>query len=179
MISILKMMINDKSIGAGYLIGLASYIYSSCIDKKLGAIFFGIGLITICAFYLPLFTGKIGENSLFSSVPTFIGNAFGMGLAIMLFRILPATSWYPTMLSLGIACGSLMQIAVAIYSKHPWITIMCVAAFILSGFKHCIAMIFNSKASLEWTIAFIFVIIGNIIGAKFVAFFGVRKENIK
>ena len=165
-----------KGIIAGYLIGLCSYVYSMCENKIVGAFLFGLGLLTICSFKLNLFTGMVGECKLKDAVRCgliFITNVLGMLFAIILFKIAP---WY---IAAGIACGSLMQMAVSLYSKHTWATLMCVAAFLLSNSNHCIAMIYNSQIeSPEWWFIFIFAIIGNIIGAKLISFGEIKKENI-
>ena len=159
-----------QGICSGYVIGLSSYIDHSCSNKYIGAFLFGIGLVTICAFELPLFTGRVGEdNAVFSVLCILLDNLIGMGIAIIFYKLIPES------LSLAIACGSLMQIGVSIYSKHPWVTLLCVAAFLLSGFKHCIAMVFDGEMTKQWAVYFLIVILGNIIGARFVAFCGVRK----
>ena len=165
----------SKDILAGYLIGLSAHIYAQCENKVVGAILFGLGLLTICAVNLSLFTGRVGESGfrdVFDLLSTFVGNAGGVLIALLLFKYVSPE------LSAGIVCGSLMQIGVSLYSKHPWATVMCVAAFLLSDAKHCIAMIYNMEpSSVEWWIIFLCVVIGNIIGAKIVASGGVRKKN--
>ena len=168
-----------KSIIAGYLIGLSSHIYSACDDKIVGAFLFGLGLLTICTFGLNLFTGKVGESKatdIFTCIKIFLGNALGVGVAVFLFEY-PFTAAFTEYFSAGIVCGSLMQMAVSLYSKHPWATVMCVAAFLLSDAKHCIAMLYSAEpSSVEWWVLFLCVIIGNIIGAKIVSTGGVRKK---
>lgn len=161
-----------RSVCAGYLIGLASEIYLRCKDARVGAVLFGLGLLTICAFKLKLFTGMIGESKLLKCIDILLYNAAGIAIAIAVLRI------FPEALALGIACGSLMQIGVCLYSKHPWATVLCVAAFLLSGFRHCIALIYYAYqyAFLDWAFIFFSAVIGNIIGAKLVAFGGVKKE---
>lgn len=160
-------------IAAGYLIGLSACIYSACDNKIVGAMLFGLGLLTICAFKLNLFTGMIGETNLCDFTKyalVFIENAFGMIFAILIFKLCPSH------ISAGVLCGSLMQMGVALYKKHPWATIMCVMAFLLSDARHCIAMIYNAEpAQAEWWIAFCWAVVGNMLGAKIVAMGGVRR----
>lgn len=155
------------------MIGLSAYVYSMCENKIVGAFIFGLGLLTICAFKLNLFTGKVGEASIKDIEfleATFLANALGMIIAMLLFKFAPG------FISAGIACGSLMQMGVALYSKHPWATVACVAAFLLSGSKHCIAMIFNYQASIEWLVLLLSTIIGNFVGAKIVALSGITRN---
>ena len=163
------------SIIAGYLIGLSSYIYLACSNKIVGAALFGLGLLTICTFRLRLFTGMIGEaklNNITDCALVFLENAFGVMLAILMFKLLPGH------ISAGIVCGSLMQMGVSLYRKHPWATVMCVMAFLLSSAKHCIAMLYSIEPTqISWWIIFVLTVTGNIIGAKVVAFGGVRKES--
>lgn len=166
MLDILK-----RGVSAGYLIGLSAYIYGSCENKIVGAFLFGLGLLTICTFKLNLFTGKVGEGKLGECALIFAANAVGIFLAVYLLK------WPPWYFSAGLACGTLMQIGVALYFKHPWATIMCVAAFLLSGSNHCIAMLYNAELnSVEWWLIFLYAVIGNIVGAKLIAFGGVTKE---
>lgn len=166
-----------RGITAGYLIGLAAYIYSACSNKIVGAALFGLGLLTICTFRLRLFTGMVGEAklaALFSCALVFLENAFGVMLAILMFKLLPRY------ISAGIVCGSLMQMGISLYKKHPWATVMCVMAFLLSDAKHCIAMLYSIEpAQINWWIMFASAIAGNIIGAKVVAFGGVRRDSEK
>lgn len=161
-----------KSVCAGYLIGLAAEIYARCKDVRIGAVLFGLGLLTICAFKLKLFTGMIGEGRLIECIDILLYNAVGVAIAISVLRI------FPEALALGVACGSLMQIGVCLYAKHPWATMLCVAAFLLSGFRHCVALIYYAYQYefLNWVFIFFSAVIGNIIGAKLVAFGGVKKE---
>lgn len=160
-----------RGVSAGYLIGLSAYIYGSCEDKIIGAFLFGLGLLTICAFKLNLFTGKIGEGKFGECLLIFAANALGIFIAVYLLK------WPPWCISAGLACGTLMQMGVALYSKHPWATVMCVAAFLLSGANHCIAMLYNAEFnSADWWCIFSLAVIGNIVGAKLIAFGGVVKE---
>lgn len=164
-----------RGVTAGYLIGLSAYIYAACENKTVGAFLFGLGLLTICAFKLYLFTGKVGESKpaeILQCSLIFIMNAIGVVVAVLLLKWSPWRSF-----SAGVACGSLMQMGVSLYSKHPWATVMCVAAFLLSDSKHCIAMLYTAEPeSLLWWAILSGAIVGNIFGAKIVALGGVKKE---
>ena len=162
-----------KPVCAGYLIGLFAEVYLRCENRLVGATLFGLGLLTICAFDLNLFTGVVGGSTVKKSLPFLWYNAIGVGIAVMVLRV------FPDMLAFGIACGSLVQIGVSLYPKHPWATVLCVAAFLLGGFRHCIVLIYYSYqyTFLKWLLIFVLTVIGNIIGAKIVAFCGVKKNN--
>lgn len=49
-----------NKIGAGMMIGICADIYHHCENPLVGALLFGLGLTTVCACGLPLFTGRIG-----------------------------------------------------------------------------------------------------------------------
>ena len=147
---------------AGIIIGLCCCIYENCPNKIVGAFLFGIGLCTICEFKLPLFTGIVGSsNDIKHLAIILIKNVAGMTI----FKLI---TFFPFLFQ-GICCGMLMQIGVAMYRK-PYITVMCVAAFILSGFKHCIAMTYYG---VSWSL--LVIILGNIIGAKII-YYGLKAE---
>jgi formate/nitrite transporter FocA (FNT family) len=68
-----------------------------------------------------------------------------------------------------------MYIAVAHYETKPWMTVMCVAAFILSGTNHCVADMFYltlGEFSHEALTALFWTTVGNIIGTNLIPFFG-------
>lgn len=145
-----------RSLIAGMLIGLSCEIFAQTENKIVGAFLFSIALLTICEYKLMLFTGRVGEEIKWDLTITLICNILGV-ILVKYMLLIP-------IIGLGIGCGMLMQIAVAMYTRQPIVTVMCVAAFILSGFKHCIAMIYD-PIDLTWTL----VVIGNIIGARLVA----------
>lgn len=160
----------SKSITAGMCIGLGCVIFESCDNKILGSFLFSIGLLTICMCQLTLFTGQVGSNNNFIFLlEAFSGNLIGISIMSLLFRCFGDSIF---MLSVG--CGMLMQIAVVAYKKGlPWLTMLCVGAFILSGFKHCIAYIYNFQ-SLK---VLLLCILGNTIGAKIFYYGGVSCED--
>ena len=159
---------------SGYLIGLSAYVYSACSNKIVGAFLFGLGLLTICRFKLNLFTGAVGESKIKDINKLyliFFSNALGMVLAIILLKLAPYE------IAAGIACGSLMQIGVSLYSLHPLATVACVAAFLLSNSNHCIAMLYNfDLRSIEYLWMLGCAIIGNIIGAKIISIGGIKRN---
>ena len=63
----------------------------------------------------------------------------------------------------GIGCGMLMSLAT--YKESPlWMCLLCVPAFILAGFNHCIADAYYAMAGVNIGISFVGTVIGNIIG---------------
>lgn len=153
-----------KSIFSGMLIGLCADI-NNRIGGLCGAFLFSIGLLTICMLGLSLFTGKVGgSNDTKELFTTFVLNIFGVIIMRVLFT-------FNNMFVLGIGCGMLMQIGVIAYKKnYPFLTAMCVMAFILAGYKHCIAYAYNSLD----VVSFALIVLGNIIGAKICYYGGVK-----
>ena len=153
-----------KAIMSGLLIGLCADI-NNRIGGLCGAFLFSIGLLTICMLELSLFTGKVGSsNDAKELFTTFVLNIFGVIIMRILFT-------FNNMFVLGIGCGMLMQIGVTAYKKNlPILTIMCVMAFILAGYKHCIAYAYNSLD----VVSFALIVLGNIIGAKICYYGGVK-----
>lgn len=78
---------------------------------------------------------------------------------------------------LGILCGMLMYIAVNYFVTAPWVTTMCVAAFILLGTNHCIAdmaymlIAYKHETMPHQLLALIGTTIGNVIGCNIIPFF--------
>ena len=153
-----------KSIISGLLIGLCADI-NNRIGGLCGAFLFSIGLLTICMLELSLFTGKVGSSNDTKELFTiFVLNIFGVIIMRAIFT-------FNNMFTLGIGCGMLMQIGVTAYKKNlPILTIMCVMAFILAGYKHCIAYVYNSLDVIN----FVLIALGNIIGAKICYYGGIK-----
>lgn len=152
-----------KAIAAGFMIGIGAVIYISCENKMLGALMFTIGLFTICAFGMNLFTGKIGY--VFSNknkpdcIVIWLGNLIGASFGMALVRIAKPSlaaaakgmmnakleTGYLSPLILGFFCGVLMYAAVENYRANPHGIgkviglFLCVGTFILCGFEHSIA----------------------------------------
>jgi formate/nitrite transporter FocA (FNT family) len=81
--------------------------------------------------------------------------------------------WFENII-LGIFCGLLMYIAVTAYETKPWVTVMCVSAFILSGFNHCVADMFYcfiASPHINIGLAAIMILcttVGNVIGCNII-----------
>jgi len=165
------------SIFAGACIGIGGTIYLSLDNKIAGAIFFALGLFTICVNGFNLFTGKVPY--LFENKPSYLGflgsvwlgNLIGAGAVGYLVRAtriagiaekavtLCTTKLNDNLLSIFILsffCGILMFIAVDNYRNNPndfgrYIGIFtCVPVFILCSFEHCVANMYYFSVANMW-----------------------------
>lgn len=142
------------SLLAGILIALGDMMYV-CIENKIVAAFlFSIALCFIRIKELNLFTGSIGRfyfdknlkiyhlifillfniagTAMMRLVPNFPVDVYAIARMKFLDVSLLRVGFY------SIFCGMLM--AIATDSQTPlWLTIMCVAGFLLAGFRHSIA----------------------------------------
>jgi formate/nitrite transporter FocA (FNT family) len=62
-----------------------------------------------------------------------------------------------------------MFIAVAHYETKPWVTMMCVVGFILTGVNHCVAdMFYLFLGGFSWmgALALLCTSLGNLIGCN-------------
>ena len=155
---------------AGAAIAIGGAIYLATDNKVVGAIFFSVGLFTVCTKGLNLFTGKavyIFDNKppfLVDLVVIWIGNLAGAWAVAALLSLtrqtdkltetasaLAETKANDSLLSLfilGIFCNICIYIAVDSYGKNThelgkYVGIVFgVTAFILAGFEHSVADIF-------------------------------------
>ncbi|MBQ0065503.1 MAG: formate/nitrite transporter family protein [Firmicutes bacterium] len=177
---------------AGFAIGIGGVIYLSLENKIIGAFMFTVGLYTICAHGLNLFTGKIGyvlhnkPSYLIDLSLIWLGNLIGtfvsaqIVLQTRIFKInevaqkiceVKCADSLMSLFILGIFCGFLMYVAVDGYKRlqNPILLFICVATFILCGFEHCIADMFYFSLANMWnmnTVIMILVItLGNTVGS--------------
>ena len=155
---------------AGAAIAIGGAIYLATDNKVVGAIFFSVGLFTVCTKGLNLFTGKavyIFDNKppfLVDLVVIWIGNLAGAWAVAALLSLtrqtdklteaasaLAETKANDSLLSLfilGIFCNICIYIAVDSYGKNThelgkYVGIVFgVTAFILAGFEHSVADMF-------------------------------------
>ena len=155
---------------AGVAIAIGGAVYLASENKVVGAIFFSVGLFTVCTKGLSLFTGK--AVYLFDNKPKFlidlviiwIGNFAGAWAAAALLSLtrqldslkaaasaIAETKANDSLLSLfilGVFCNICIYIAVDSYGKNThdlgkYIGIVFgVTAFILAGFEHSVADMF-------------------------------------
>ena len=179
--NLLKKNINIlfKGIYAGMMIGIGGTVYLSISNSIIGAMFFSVGLLTICIYKMNLYTGMIGyiiENKLNYIVTlllTLIGNFIGTmitSLLVLNTRIanisvrakeisaIKINDNYLSIFILSIFCGMLMYIAVNTFKKEKdsivrYLAIfICVIVFILSGFEHCIANMYYISLAKLWSL---------------------------
>ncbi len=175
--------------GCAIFVGAA--VFLSVENKVAGALLFTVGLYTICAQGLNLYTGKVGYlvNNDRSYLPflgiVWLGNLAGTWLSAFLVSFTRINSFaekaqtmcavkmqdsFVSLFLLAIFCGLLMYVAVDSYKKtsNPIILFVCVAGFILCGFEHCIAdMAYISIAGM-WSpdalLRIIVITLGNSLG---------------
>ncbi|MDD3346839.1 formate/nitrite transporter family protein [Oscillibacter sp.] len=166
------------SILGGICIAIGGVAFLSCESKVVGAIFFCVGLFTICTFGFHLFTGKVGYvfEQPFSYtgfvLSIWLGNLLGTGIvgyAVRATRIsgiaekataLCQTKLDDTVLSifiLSVFCNILMFVAVDGFKTNPhpigkYIGVFLgVIVFILCGFEHCVANMFYFSVANLWS----------------------------
>lgn len=176
---------------AGISISIGGMVFLSCESKVVGAIFFTIGLFTVCTFGFNLFTGKVCYA--FSNKPSYIldlliiwlGNFAGCilcGFLIRCTRLAPsliekASSICETKLSgniistiiLGLFCNICIYIAVDGFKNNSheigkYLALLFgVVVFILAGFEHCVAnMFYFSVAGIYSGEMLLFIVINTI-----------------
>ena len=197
------MIIIFLSMLAGMAITLGATVYLS-VGGVVGALLFSVGLMTVVAFKLDLFTGKAGllatnEITVGKLVKIWFGNFFGAFLTSLAVLISPigekvAVSATPILetrlgnhpvenLILGIFCGILMYIAVFGFQKTGNILflIMPVATFIVCGFNHCVAdmsyITLACRTPLDYWVL-IPTTIGNLIGTLIIPYCLKYEQNI-
>lgn len=168
-----------KSIMAGMAIALGCCLFLLAPNNIIGAVLFSCGLLCVRIYKLSLFTGKmqymITELYPIKYYPMIlIGNFIGVIIiALCTFGLTheaavpvaaaKAAQPFLTALFKGIGCGMLMSLAT--YQESPlWMCLLCVPAFILAGFNHCVADAYYALAGLNIGTGFVATIIGNIIG---------------
>ena len=135
-----------------------------------------------------LFCGLLGNFIGAAATAVFVMFGFGMkpianaeSTAMAKLEQLP----YETLIR-AFMCGILMYMAVSIFkSKNSTVGILfCIPTFILCGFEHSIADIYYLAAGMTWSTSYalesllfiLMAIIGNALGAIFIALFDKTKE---
>ena len=183
---------------AGILISLGGAVFLACYNaeipytKYVGAFFFSLALVCICMRGYALYTGKIGlvikkhtKDDMSLLLLCLLGNAIGtiaFGYLIgWVFPDIKATALtlcnsklnqgYGFGLLRAFLCGILVYLSVDIYNsnKSSLGILLCIPAFILSGYEHSIADIFyfaaSGVASGEAFLYLLMIIVGNSLGA--------------
>lgn len=162
----------------GTCIGLGGIAFLTLNGKVLGALFFTVGLFTICTFHLNLFTGKVcyvfqRDRAYARELPLiWLGNLAGTGLVaavVRLSRLAPLSEkaaaicqvkLSDTLVSLfllSLLCNIFIYIAVEGFQKNPhelgkYLSLFFgVMGFVLCGFEHCVANMFYFSVSGAWS----------------------------
>lgn len=163
---------------AGISISIGGTVFLSLDNKVLGAVFFTVGLFTVCTFGFDLFTGKVCyvfDKDLpyaLGLVVMWVGNFVGAWLtafAESLTRIGPtlrekavtmctvkSDDSLLSLFILGIFCDILIYIAVDGYNKNPhevgkYLSLLFgVTVFILCGTEHCVADMYYFSIAGMW-----------------------------
>ena len=182
---------------AGILISLGGAVFLACYNaeipytKYVGAFLFSLALLCICMCGYALYTGKIGliikkhtKDDISLLLLCLLGNAIGtiaFGYLIgWVFPDIKATALtlcnsklnqgYGFGLLRAFLCGILVYLSVDIYKNNNSSLgiLLCIPAFILSGYEHSIADIFYFAAagiaSWEAFLYLLMIIIGNSLG---------------
>ncbi len=165
---------------AGLSIALGGAVFLSVESKVVGALFFTVGLFTVCTFGLNLFTGKVcyvfenGPGYAADLVLIWLGNLAGTWLTAELLgltRVGPALREKAAALCdaklgdgvfsifiLAVFCNILIFIAVDGFRKNPhelgkYLALFFgVSVFILCGFEHCVANMFYFSVARAWSL---------------------------
>ena len=191
------------SILAGIMIGIGCMLYLQ-IGGIPGACLFSVGLMSVCLFDMKLFTGQAGKLATLEIKPLkllkiWIGNFVGIFLVALVALAHPnyeimaeaarnimasreAVGFFYSFV-LGIPCGMLMYCAVTARGPMRLFYIMiCVAAFILGGFYHCIADLFYTwlgAGNMQQLCNVLFVTLGNLVGCNLIPLIKIIPNKIK
>ncbi len=164
-----------SSILAGIAISIGGCLYLLMENRVLGAVFFSVGLLTVCSQTLHLYTGKVcymfSRDAIFrAQLPViWIGNFVGSFTLAGIIRLtrygddiqkraikvcnVKLSDSPLSLIMLGIFCGILIYVAVDGYcsSETGSVKLACiffgVTAFILCGAEHCVADMFYFAAA--------------------------------
>ena len=173
---------------AGMMIAIGGAVFLALDNKVLGALFFTVGLFTICTCGFNLYTGKIcyvfdHDKSYVLSLPViWLGNLAGAVLVALLLSLTrqgpafmeKAASMCEVKLNdsplsifiLAVFCDILIYVAVDGYKNNPheagrYLALFFgVMVFILCGFEHCVANMFYFTMGQAWSVkTFLYLLI--------------------
>ena len=170
-----------KKLYAGLAISIGCIVYLGCSDPVVGAFLFACGLLAVRIYRLELYTGQVQFILSKTQKATFyltvlVCNALAahiigwimsplLGSAAEAIVMKRLTTPFFVVLLQSIGCGMLMSIATS-PNTPLWVSVLCVAAFILGGLSHCIADAFYYGAAhhfiLQWP--WLASVFGNTIG---------------
>ncbi len=174
-----------SSMRAGMFIALGCLLYLHIADKTIAAFLFSLGLLSVGLTGSLLYTGQV--HKLVEPTPRrrarelpviWAGNIAGVLITFFVAVLLSPQVWEgalamaqkklavppQTVFLQAVLCGILMTMATRV-SSPKYVTIGCVAAFILAGFNHCIADSFYFASCLPESIPYLLLITaGNTVG---------------
>ncbi len=186
-----KIKVIASAIIGGMLIGTGAITFLSAENRVIGALFFVIGLFTICTQGYFLFTGRIcyvwGNSGcyLVDTLLIWAGNFIGCFIAARLMLLtrfgaaiaeraaaLAEVKLGDNLLSifiLAVFCNMCIYISVEGFRNNPHeigkylALILGVMVFILCGFEHCVANMFYISAADMWSgQALVFILINTL-----------------
>lgn len=169
-----------SAILGGMMIAMGGTIYLTQSSPVVGSFLFAVGLFTVVAFQLQLYTGKIGYLPfnkpvyLIELAITWIGNLLGTMLVAWMvghsrtfndamaervagIALAKLNDNFLSIFLLSVFCGMLMFIAVDCYRNLQGSTLRFIAVyipvmvFILSGFEHVVANMFYFSLAGSWS----------------------------
>lgn len=182
---------------AGMLISLGGAVFLACnipevpLARYIGAFLFCLALVCICMRGYALYTGKIGlitekhsKDDIQLLILCLVGNVLGtVAFGYLIGWVFPALKTtasglcegklgqgYGFALARAFLCGILVYLSVDTYrNNHTSLGIMlCIPAFILSGYEHSIAdMFYFATAGIaSWQAVgyLIIIVLGNSLG---------------
>lgn len=176
-----------QAILSGFLIGIGDIAIMQNDNKYVGALLFSLALLAIIHNGIPLYTGRIGGLFYMSNYAELIvilfWNVVGCCLALLMFiGMQPDRNFnlvndvadkkfgnmsIASLFIAGYLCNVLIHVAVA--TRDNFVTVLCIMAFIVSGFRHSIAdagfavISMNHVYLMKWA----FVLLGNTVGGIF------------
>ena len=164
---------------AGISISIGGTVFLLCDSKIIGAIFFSVGLFSVCVFGFSLFTGRVcyvfdNDRSYALKLPLiWVGNLIGsllVGFLEMQTRLAPqliekASAISQTKLSQGllsafilaVLCDVMIYIAVEGYKSisheaGKYLAVFFgVTVFVICGFEHCVANMYYFTVGGAWS----------------------------
>jgi len=164
---------------AGVCIGIGGAVFLSLENKILGALFFTVGLFTICTQGLCLYTGRVcyvfeRDRDYALDLPfIWLGNLAGTWITAWLLSFtriggglaeraaglceVKLGDGIPSIFLLAVFCNILIYIAVEGFNKNPhelgkYLSLFFgVLVFILCGFEHCVANMFYFSMAGMWS----------------------------
>lgn len=190
-------MYKNGSIWSGILIGLAGWLFISVRGGILGSIFLTIGFLCVVISGSFSYTEEAGswkfrpftfKEDCLKLCKILIGNIIGCGVVGIVANfsgtlnhetisgIIQSRESYDAIQTIarGIGCGILMELAVWSYREKGTLLgiLLCVPAYILSGFYHSVVDAFYYIAGYQglgkWILwVYPLTVVGNFIGCSF------------